>query len=176
MKFQSTRRQAFHAMVLLASLAVSSQAAAQTAGIKVGAAAPEVTIQTLDGQAVRLSEFTKGKPAVLEFWATWCPLCKQLEPAMAAAQAKHGKDVVFISVGVRDQQTPEAQKAYVRERKLGGHFVFDQSGEAVKAFQVPHTSFVVVVDAGGKVVYTGVGPDQDIEAAIGNLMMRAGMN
>jgi methylamine dehydrogenase accessory protein MauD len=163
-------------MVLLASLAMSSRAAAQTAGIKVGAAAPEVMIQTLDGQTVRLSEFTKGKPAVLEFWATWCPLCKKLEPAMAAAQAKHGKDVVFISVGVREKQTPEAQKAYVRERKLGGHFVFDQSGEAVKAFQVPHTSFVVVIDAGGRVVYTGVGPDQNIEAAIGNVMMQTGMN
>ena len=174
MESQSTRRQVFHAMVFLASLAMSSRAAAQTAGVKVGAAAPEVLIQTRDGRTVRLSEFTEGKPAVLEFWATWCPLCQKLEPAMAAAQAKHGKDVVFISVGVRDQQTPEVQKAYARDRKLGGHFVFDKNGDAVKAFQVPHPSFVVVVDAAGTVVYTGVGPDQDLEAAIGQLMMRAG--
>ena len=62
-----------------------------------------------------------------------------------------------------------------RERKLGGHFVFDKNGDAVKAFQVPHPSFVVVLDAAGTVVYTGVGPDQDLEAAIGNVMMQTGM-
>jgi thiol-disulfide isomerase/thioredoxin len=126
-------------------------------------------VHTLEGRTIRLSELTKGKPTLLEFWATWCPLCRKLEPTMAAAQARHGNRVVFVSVGVRDQQTPEGQRAYVREHKLGGEFVFDRDGEAVKAFQVPHTSFVIVVDADGKVAYTGVGADQDLEAAIGLL-------
>jgi hypothetical protein len=63
------------------------------------------------------------------------------------------------------------QRAYAEEHALGGHFVFDRNEEAIKAFAVPHTSYVVVLDATGKVVYTGVGEHQDIEEAIGYLGM-----
>ena len=166
MKSQHPGRRVFYGVVLLATLAAPTRVPAQQAGIRVGATAPDPVVQTFEGRTIRLSELTRGKPALLEFWATWCPICRKLEPAMAAAQAKHGDHVRFVSVGVRDQQTLESQEAYVREHKLGGSFVFDRDGEAVKAFQVPHTSFVVVVDSSGTVVYTGVGADQDLEAAI----------
>jgi len=45
-------------------------------------------------------------------------------------------------------------------------FLWDAGGAAVRAFQAPSTSFVVVLDASGKVVYTGVGEDQDVEGAV----------
>lgn len=154
---------------VIAALGAAAPAHAQDSGIAVGSAVPEAMVETLEGQAVGLSSLIAGKPAVLEFWATWCPLCKQLEPAMKAARERHGDSIVFVSVGVPQNQTPERQKAYVEEHHLGGTFVFDRDGQAIKAFQVPHTSFIVVVDAMGKVVSTGVGPTQDIEAAIAKL-------
>jgi thiol-disulfide isomerase/thioredoxin len=160
------------ALALLATLAARPQAAAQQAGLMIGDTAPEAVVENLDGNAFPLSQITKGKPVLLEFWATWCPICKQLEPVIAAARAKHA-DVTFVSVGVKDHQTPQAQKSYAKAHRLGGQFVFDEYGEAVKAFAVPHTSFVVVIDQHGTVVYTGVGPDQDIEAALGHLMAAA---
>jgi thiol-disulfide isomerase/thioredoxin len=176
MKRQSLRGGIVGAALVLVALAGSRRAEAQEAGIMTGAMAPDAMVQTLDGHPARLAELIADKPAVLEFWATWCPLCKQMEPAMKAAQEKYGKNVVFVGVGVKDNQTAERQQAYVEEHALGGQFVFDADGEAVKAFQAPHTSFVVVLDAAGKVVYTGVGGDQDLEAAIGNLMMGMGMH
>ena len=45
-------------------------------------------------------------------------------------------------------------------------FLWDANGAAVRAFQAPSTSYIAVLDAKGKVVYTGVGEDQDIEAAL----------
>ena len=63
-------------------------------------------------------------------------------------------------------QSAENQKAYADKAGLGGQFVFDKAGMAMKAFAVPHTSYVVVIDKGGKVVYTGVGAEQDIDAAV----------
>jgi predicted transcriptional regulator len=54
----------------------------------------------------------------------------------------------------------------VTEKHLGGDFVFDRDSKAVAAYKVPHTSYVVVLDKAGKVVYTGVGGEQDVDAAV----------
>ena len=91
---------------------------------------------------------------------------------MKAAQTRYGSEVRFVSVGVPANQSAERQKAYMEKQQLGGTFVFDKSGAAMKAFAVPHTSYVVVIDKAGKVVYTGVGGEQDIDAAVQKAMRR----
>jgi thiol-disulfide isomerase/thioredoxin len=146
--------------------AAAPAARAQEGGIMLGATAPSAKVVMLDGTATDLGKFYGDKPVVIEFWATWCPLCKALEPAMQAAREKHAGKVTFVSVGVSPSQTAMKQKEYVDKQHMGGEFVFDRDDAAVKAFMTPHTSYVVVIDAHGKVVYTGVGPKQDIEAAI----------
>lgn len=156
---------------LLAMASLPRPSSAQVGGIAVGVQAPAVSVETLEGQSVSLARYAEGKPMLLEFWATWCPLCKELEPAMEAAKEKYGDRVRFVGVGVPQNQTPERQRAYVEKAGLKGAFVFDRNQEALAAFQVPHTSFVVVVDADGKVVYTGQGPDQDLEAALAKALM-----
>jgi thiol-disulfide isomerase/thioredoxin len=132
----------------------------------VGAKAPGAAVQTLDGQTADLAKYVGKGPVVLEFWATWCPLCKQLEPGLEAARSKYAGRVTFVSVGVNNNQTAEKQKTYATEKHIGGEFVFDADGKAVAAYKAPHTSYLVVIDAGGKVVYTGVGGGQDVEAAV----------
>ncbi|MEO5568213.1 MAG: TlpA disulfide reductase family protein [Gemmatimonadaceae bacterium] len=151
-------------MVALAVTAVSAKA--QDGGIAVGAQAPGAAVESLDGKALDLSHYIGKKPVVLEFWATWCPLCKKLEPALKAAREKYGDRVSFVSVGVNNNQTAARQKAYAEEKHIGGDFVFDRDGKAVAAYKVPHTSYIVVIGADGRVVYTGVGAEQDVEAAV----------
>jgi hypothetical protein len=79
--------------------------------------------------------------------------------------------VKFVSVGVPSNQTAEKQRMYVDKQQLTGDYVFDQDGAAVAAFKVPHTSYIVIVDRNRKVVYTGVGAEQDIEAALAKVGM-----
>lgn len=160
------RKHLFAAVAAVTLFIAPTRAQSQEGGIAVGAKAPGAAVETLDGRKVDLATFLQGKPAVLEFWATWCPLCKELEAPLQAARSKYDGKVTFVSVGVRDNQSREKQKAYAEEKHLGGEFVFDRDGKAVAAYKAPHTSFLVVVNAQGKVVYTGVGPDQDVEAAI----------
>ena len=150
----------------VAMLSAAGTVQAQEAGISVGAQAPAAPVETLDGKTANLSQYIGHKPVVLEFWATWCPLCKQLEPALQAAREKYGDRVTFVSVGVNSNQTPEKQQAYATEKHIGGAFVFDRDGKAVAAYKAPHTSYLVVINGEGKVVYTGVGPTQDVEAAV----------
>lgn len=160
-----TRR--FVIAAAIATLALTpGRVRAQDGGITIGAPAPGAVVETLDGRAVDLATYFTGKPVVLEFWATWCPLCRALEPSLQAAREKYAGQVTFVSVGVSANQTPARQKAYAESRGLSGEFVFDRNDKAVAAYMSPHTSFIVVIDAQKKVVYTGVGAKQDIEAAI----------
>ena len=154
-------------------IASAHAASAQGVGIALGSAAPGAAVQSLDGKPVDLAQYIGKTPVVLEFWATWCPLCKKLEPALEAARQKYAGRVTFVSVGVNNNQTPDKQKMYAAEQHISGEFVFDKDGAAVAAYKAPHTSYLVVIDAAGKVVYTGVGADQDVAAAVarGTAMM-----
>ncbi|MEO7712171.1 MAG: TlpA disulfide reductase family protein [Gemmatimonadaceae bacterium] len=151
---------------LVAALGTAPSAGAQDMGIKVGTIAPSAAVVAMNGKPMDLADFYGDKPVVLEFWATWCPLCRKLEPAMRAARRKHAGKVTFVSVGVSSNQTRKRQVAHATKQKMGGAFVFDRDDMAAKAFAVPHTSYVVVIDRNRKVVYTGVGDAQDIEAAL----------
>jgi thiol-disulfide isomerase/thioredoxin len=153
-------------LAFVSLVSASHRMLAQEGGIAVGAMAPAAAVQMLDGKAADLSQYVGKTPVVLEFWATWCPLCKKLEPVMQTARDKYAGRVTFVSVGVKDNQTAAKQLAFVNEMHIGGTFVFDHDGKAVAAYKAPHTSYVVVIDKTGKVVYTGVGPEQDIDAAV----------
>jgi thiol-disulfide isomerase/thioredoxin len=162
-----------HRIALAATLVIVAATClqAQEGGIAVGATAPIASVVRLDGTLANLGDYYGDKPVVLEFWATWCPLCKKLEPSLQAARERHRGAVSFVSVAVLAKQTAEKQRMYVEKQQLTGEYVFDKDGAAVAAFKVPHTSYIVIVDRNRKVVYTGVGDDQDIEAALEKVEM-----
>ncbi|HRN53078.1 MAG TPA: TlpA disulfide reductase family protein [Gemmatimonadaceae bacterium] len=107
-----------------------------------------------------------GKPTLIEFWATWCPNCRQLEPALDAAQRRYGDQVRFVAVAVSVNQSSDRVKRYVTEHLRGFTHFYDRRGQAVTNYDVPATSYVVILDHAGKVVYGGVGGDQDIARAL----------
>lgn len=151
---------------LAVALCAPVAARAQDSGIPVGQKAPAAAVTTLDGKPANLSQYVGKGPVVLEFWATWCENCQELEPTMKAAQAKYGKQVRFVGVAVSASQTPNRVKLYLQKHGVTWDQVYDTNGSATDAYDVPATSYVVVLDRTGKVVYTGVGGKQDIEGAI----------
>jgi thiol-disulfide isomerase/thioredoxin len=161
-------------LLTLGLLTMPAAVRAQEGGLPLGTKAPAAPVQLMDGSPANLSQFFGKVPVVIEFWATWCPLCKALEPQFKASQEKHGASVHFVSVGVPTNQSRERQLAYVTEKALGGTFVFDSAGAAVSAYKVPHTSHVLVIDRAGTVVYTGVGTAQVLEAAIDKALAKPG--
>jgi thiol-disulfide isomerase/thioredoxin len=140
---------------------------AQETGLPVGAKAPASTIvETLDGKSFDIGQYVGKTPMLIEFWATWCPLCKQLEPTMVDVAKKYGNKVKFLGVAVSVNQTPERVKAYAEKHGLPLEVYFDRKGTATDACDAAATSYVVVVDKAGTVVYTGLGGSQNLEAAI----------
>ena len=139
---------------------------AQESGIEVGARAPAAAVETLDGKPADLARYVGKTPVLLEFWATWCGNCKELEPQLKALHAKYGKQVKFVGVAVSVNQSPALVKRYIARHRMPWDQLYDRRGNATGAYDVPATSYIVVLDRTGKVVYTGLGGDQELEPAI----------
>jgi thiol-disulfide isomerase/thioredoxin len=147
-------------------------AAAQDEGIPVGTPAPAVVISDLDGKPVDLGAYIGKKPMLLEFWATWCNVCDELLPKVRAAHAAYGDKVEFLGINVTVNQTPDRVRRWVETHKPPYRTLYDEKGASTRAYMAPVTSYIVVVDADGKVAYTGTGADQDLDAALSRVVSR----
>ena len=163
-------------LVVLATLAlalVSPAARAQDGGLPVGSVAPSVSLETLDGKRIQLGTLLGKTPVVLEFWATWCGNCEELEPTFQAAQKKYAGKVRFASIAVAINQSPERVRRWVARHRPGREMYYDHAGDAAEQYDAPATSYVVIVDRAGKVTYTGVGGEQDLDSEIKKVFSQA---
>ena len=141
-------------------------------GIAVGSKAPIVLVNDLDGKPVDLGGYLGKQPVVLEWWATWCELCEALLPRVKAAHAAFGDRVAFLGINVTVNQTPARVRKYLATHQPPFRTLYDDRGTSIRAYQVPSTSFIAVVDRAGKVVYTGTGGDQDLEPVLRQVASR----
>jgi thiol-disulfide isomerase/thioredoxin len=154
-------------IILLVSLAAVQPVRAQfDAGIPVGTKAPAVTINDLDGKPVDLGALLGKKPVLIEFWATWCALCKALLPQLEAVRKAYGDRIELVGVNVTVNDSKGRVARYLAEHKPPFRVLYDEKGVGARAFDVPGTSYIVVVDRGGRVVYTGSGAEQNLVAAV----------
>lgn len=156
-------------MITLGSLllALSAPLAAQgESGIKVGSKAPVLAVNDLDGKPVDLGQWIGKKPVVMEFWASWCENCEALLPRFLDARQRTGDKVEYLWINVTVNQTQARVRRYVEQHKIPFRILYDDQGASTRAYQAPATSYVVIVDQAGKVVYTGVGADQEFEPVL----------
>jgi thiol-disulfide isomerase/thioredoxin len=154
-------------LAALACWSASLAAQDEPIGIPIGAAPAAVTIETLDGQSVDLGAVIGKRPVLLEFWATWCPLCAALFPKLEAAQRRYAGQIDVIVVAVAVNQSQRSILRHLQRHPMPFAAVYwDTEGRAARAFRAPSTSYVVSLDATGTVVYTGLGDQQDIEEAM----------
>jgi len=156
------------ALGLAAALAGSRLAAQEHGelGIAVGSTVEPVVVEDLEGNPVDLSRFIGQGPVLIEFWASWCENCKALQPHMDAAHAEYGDRVRFLAVAVAVAQTQRRVVRHLAKDPVPYPVLWDEGGVAVRSFLAPATSYVVALDAAGTVTYTGIGPDQDLTAAV----------
>lgn len=114
--------------------------------------APAFALPDLDGGTVRL-EALRGRPVVLNFWATWCPPCRVEIPAFSRLAARR-PDVAVL--GIAADGTPETLRAAATE--LGATYPILRGTPAVfAAYGVTTYPTTVVLDAEGRVVHAHTG-------------------
>ncbi len=109
--------------------------------------AVDFTVQDLDGNTVKLSDYY-GKPIVLNFWASWCPPCKEEMPDFDKVNAELGEDVQFLMVNMTDSQGGESvsvASSYIEENGFTFPVLYDVDQEAAYTYGVrslPTTYFI----------------------------------
>jgi len=111
----------------------------------IGMAAPPVTAATLGGGRFSLQQF-HGRPAVVHFWATWCPVC-ELEQGMVAAAAR---DLPIITVAMQSG-TPEEVRDYLLRQGVDYPVVNDERGWLAAQYGVKAVPASFILDGEGKV-------------------------
>jgi thiol-disulfide isomerase/thioredoxin len=152
--------------LLLASVLGTAPLRGQESGIAVGADAPVVTVRDLDGKAVDLGQYIGKKPVFLEFWATWCERCEELLPRVRAARAAYGDQVELLGVNVTVNQSRDRVRRYLEKHQPPFRTLYDEEGTSTRAYEVPATSYVVIVDRSGKIAYTGSGGTQEFDGVL----------
>jgi thiol-disulfide isomerase/thioredoxin len=121
-----------------------------TAQMKSGTA-PDFTLQSLEGKTIHLSDF-RGKPVVLNFWATWCGPCKIEMPWFVDLQKQYGPaGVQFIGVAMDDASTKDIAE-FAENMKVNYPILIGKEsvGDAYGGVQfLPETFYI---DRNGKVV------------------------
>jgi peroxiredoxin len=139
---------------LWGSQPVGQPATALAADPAVGRPAPDFSLATLAGDTFTLSA-QRGKPVVLNFWATWCQPCQRELPALQQAAERFGDSVVIAAV---DQgETAETVQRYVE--KLGLTFTVPMDGEqdAAARYNIHGLPTTYFIDAGGVIRSVWVG-------------------
>lgn len=111
-------------------------------GSRPGNIAPDFTLKDLDGKIIKMSDF-RGKPVVVNFWATWCLPCKEEMPAIEKAYQKYKGEVVFIGVDMKEDA--ETVRNFVKQYGYSWIFLLDSAGQAATNYRVsavPETYFV----------------------------------
>jgi peroxiredoxin len=102
----------------------SSEAAS---GVQIGQIAPDFALPLLEGQTIHLSDF-RGHPVWINFWASWCPPCRDEMPRLEGAYLTHAKDgLVILGVAVRD--SPADAGAFAKEVGVTYPIVLDVPGK-----------------------------------------------
>ncbi|WP_338452339.1 TlpA disulfide reductase family protein [Niallia oryzisoli] len=110
-------------------------------GLKIGVKAPDFEVKNLAGETVKLSDF-QGKKVLLNFWATWCPPCKEEMPDMEKFHKQAGDDVVILAVNIDPQYNVNK---FVTEMGITFPILLDEKDEVNSMYQVltiPTTYFI----------------------------------
>ena len=115
--------------------------------------APDFTVYDSEGNPYKLSDF-RGKPVILNFWASWCGPCKSEMPDIEKAYQTYGDQIHFLLVDLTDgyQETVESAAAYIAEEGFTFPVYYDTAIEGAMAYGVSGIPVTYFIDAEGNLV------------------------
>ncbi|GAB4538304.1 MAG: TlpA disulfide reductase family protein [Anaerolineales bacterium] len=118
---------------------------ASAAAPQIGFAAPNFTLNSIDGKTYTLSDL-KGSPAVINLWATWCPPCRAEMPAIQKIYDEYkAQGLVVLAVNMTYQDQAAAVAPFLQEYRLTFPVLLDENALVGSAYQLrslPSTYFI----------------------------------
>lgn len=138
--------------------------------------APDFTVLDAEGNKVSLSDM-KGKPVVVNFWATWCGPCRSELPHFEEMYKKYGNNVVFMMVDLTEnyRETVEGAKSFINDLGYSFPLYFDTEFSAAYAYSVNSIPLTVFVKADGTMYsnYVGAISAETLEKYINGLLKKS---
>lgn len=136
---------------ILGGLLLALAAGASLAAGLEGKAAPEIELASATGEPRTLASIVAERPAVVVFWASWCPYCQALLPELAALAERYGDRIEIVAVNVFEEKQADA-RAYLAAHPYP--FVWLMKGtKTSKSWKVKGTPGLFLVGRGGLVRY-----------------------
>ncbi|MFT5194623.1 MAG: thiol-disulfide isomerase/thioredoxin [Cellvibrionaceae bacterium] len=124
-----------------------------------GNLAPDFTLTTLDGDQIQLTQL-RGKPVIINFWATWCGPCRQETPQFQSFHERFGDEVILL--GINQHEELAQINSFVSEFGMTYPVLLDVDGSVYDDYQVFGLPTTWFVNPDG--VLTGVAPGGITEA------------
>ncbi len=115
--------------------------------------APDFTVYDADGKPVKLSDM-KGKPVVLNFWASWCPPCKSEMPDFDEICKEFEGRVEFMMVNLTDgvQETVESARNFIHMMEYSFPVYYDTDMDASNTYGIQSIPTTFFIDAEGNLI------------------------
>lgn len=113
-----------------------------------GSPAPDFELKNLSGNTIHLSDL-RGRPVIINFWATWCVPCRQEMPLIESKYEKYAKEFEVLAVNFNE---PEADvQAYVNDLGLTFNVLLDPGGNIQKLYRIRGYPTTYIIDADGNI-------------------------
>ena len=121
--------------------------------------APAWTLLDTNGNSVSLSDY-KGKPLILHFWATWCPYCKKIQPALNTIYESHKQEgLVLLGISWWEDEGAQPQQVLIDR---GFQFkTLLEGDEVAKLYGIKGTPATFFINKKGKIIYASNSSDPD---------------
>jgi peroxiredoxin len=148
-------------------------------GLEIGNAAPEFTLEDLDGKKVSLSEKLKTGPVLLDFWALWCKPCLKSLPATEQIKKDYAaRGLSVIAVNTDSPRTSAKVKPYVKSNQFTFDVLMDPNNTLQRLYRFYRIPQLFLISQDGKIAYSHLGyvpgAEKEVVAAIDKLLASAG--
>lgn len=145
------------ATVLIMAGCKKKEEVAGVAEVRENSPAPQITVNSLTNVPLKLSDL-KGKVVLLNFWATWCPPCREEIPSMMKLNsAMAGKPFQMVAVSIDEGGVPEIE-AFFKSSGYSLPTYTDPGGEAAKTYGITGVPESYLIDKNGILVKKVIGP------------------
>lgn len=119
--------------------------------------APAITLQLTGGQTVTLAGAFSSRVVVINFFASWCPPCRDEAPALRTVWNHVRGDSRISMVGIIYKDDADSARRYLKDYDLGFESVEDQDSSIARAFRISGIPKTFVIAPSGRVVYVHFG-------------------
>ena len=117
--------------------------------------APDFSLQDIDGNLHRLSEY-RGRPVIINFWATWCPPCREEIPSMNRAwQVLREEGIAMLAINVGEDE--DTIFVFTADYPADFPLLLDQSGDIIGQWPVKGLPTTYVIAPDGSIAYRAIG-------------------